>query len=164
MQPLVLHTSVIAGRCQLPAIMSTQQCQNSNDRGGEAKPVPVLLCPLNMWHQLALQSSFLLQNYQVPTAQRTQFDSITKAKTSHDVYETIRSDWDNIPTHIIILGGKISIHFTFQWGRKVGPSLSLSYAGVWKKQNYSLSTRWRRGVNYTPRLLLRRKRTTGPIE
>jgi hypothetical protein len=75
-----------------------------------------------MWHQQAWQSSFLLQNYQVPTAQRTQFGSITKTKTSHDIYGTIRSYWDNISTHINILGGNIRIHFMFQRGCKTGPS------------------------------------------
>jgi hypothetical protein len=75
-----------------------------------------------MWYQLARQASFLLQNYQFPTAQRTQFDSITNTKTSHNVYETIRSYWDNISIHINILGGNIRIHFMFQRGCKIGPS------------------------------------------
>jgi hypothetical protein len=108
--------------------MITQHWPNSKDRG--AKPVPVLLCPPNIWHQLARQSSFLLQNYQVPTAQRKQFDSNTKAKQ-------LMTLWN----YQFLLGCYFGTHKYTGWknedsfhvlaGSQNRTKLSLSYAGIW---------------------------------
>jgi hypothetical protein len=141
--------------------MSIQLWPNPNDM--VAKPFPLLLHSQHIWHQLAqavfLSSSKLSSSYRTKNTSRLYY----KGQTTDDFYETIRSYWYNISGHKNILGGNVLA------GRKIGPSCLCPTQAYGENSGVvnlilSISTRWRWGVHFTPRLHLPQERKTGPIE